>query len=218
MTTAYDVRQFVNCVGIQNKHNYSAARVEPSVLLIHNSSHYYYSPFSTPVTTDPDPSHPPLSNDKWEKRKEKKVEESLCSVGILKSQLFVQCHVISTKFGRGMAPYTPRSVSQLVAGRQRHITEQKDVPVRLAVPANRASRTLHHTLDNVHCQLFAESVGTNKKQAEVLSVEEEGQLWSTEAVGTDSPSFLLVLFFFYNGLSFQTDVEVLVHTIHGMNN
>ena len=99
-------------------------------------------------------------------------------------------------------PYTPRSVSQLVAGLQRHISEQKDVPVRLADPANPAFRPLHRTLDNIYRQLHAEGVGTKRKQAEVLSVEEEEQLWSTGAVGTASPSSLLGAVFFYNGLNF----------------
>ena len=99
-------------------------------------------------------------------------------------------------------PYTPRSISQLVAGLQRYISEKKQVPVRLADPTNAAFRPLHRTLDNLYRQLHADGVGTKRKHAETLSEDEEEQLWSSGAMGTDSPSALLGAVFFYNGLNF----------------
>ena len=87
--------------------------------------------------------------------------------------------------------YTPRSISQLVSGLQRYISEVKKVPVRLADPCNAAFRPLHNTLDNLYRQLHAEGIGAKRKQAETLSVAEEERLWSSGALGTDSPSALL---------------------------
>ena len=98
--------------------------------------------------------------------------------------------------------YTPRSIAQLIAGVQRYISLQKDRPVRLSDPNNPSFQALHRTLDNRFKQLHSEGVGTTKKQAEIVSFEEEEELWSKGVFSTSSPIALLRAVFFYNGLNF----------------
>ena len=72
--------------------------------------------------------------------------------------------------------YTPRSISQYIAGIQRYITNQKGVPFKLVDPTNRVFQPLHQALDNQYCELHANGVGTRRKQAEIITLDEEEQL------------------------------------------
>ena len=87
--------------------------------------------------------------------------------------------------------YTPRSIAQFIAGLQRYISLQKDRQVRLSDPNNPAFVALHRTLENRFRQLHAKGVGTTRKQAEVLSYEEEEELWAKGVFSSASPMGLL---------------------------
>ena len=54
------------------------------------------------------------------------------------------------------AEYTPRSISQFVAGLQRYIYEWKPAPVRLANASNPTFRPLHTALDKRYRELNAQ--------------------------------------------------------------
>ena len=69
--------------------------------------------------------------------------------------------------------YTPRSISQYIAGIQCYITNQKGVPVKLVDPTNRVFQPLHQALDNRYRELHANGVGTRQKQAEIITLDEE---------------------------------------------
>ena len=69
--------------------------------------------------------------------------------------------------------YTPRSISQYIAGIQRYITNQKGVPFKLVDPTNRVFQPLHQALDNQYRELHANGVGTRRKQAEIITLDEE---------------------------------------------
>ena len=56
--------------------------------------------------------------------------------------------------------YTPRSIAQYIAGIQRYITDQKNVPIRLVDACNGAFQPLHQALDNRYSELHANGVGT----------------------------------------------------------
>ena len=100
------------------------------------------------------------------------------------------------------AEYTPRSISQFVAGLQRYINERKPAPVRLADASNPTFRPLHTALDKRYCQLHTQGVGTKRKQAEVVSNHEEQQLWERGVLSSESPSGLLRAVFYLNGITF----------------
>ena len=98
-------------------------------------------------------------------------------------------------------PYTPRSITQLLSGLQRHILTTKKVAVRLVDSTNPIFKPLHCTLDNLFRKLHEQGVGAKRRRAEIVSTSEEDQLWSTGVVGVHSPTALLGAVFFYNGLN-----------------
>ena len=98
--------------------------------------------------------------------------------------------------------YTPRTLSQFIAGIQRYINSKKSVPIRLADPSNPIWKPLHRVLDSRYRDLHAKGVGTSRRQAEVVSEDEEELLWSSGQFSSDSPEGLLKAVFYYNGLNF----------------
>ena len=95
--------------------------------------------------------------------------------------------------------YTPRTIAQFIAGLQRYISANKDRQVRLCDPNNAAFVPLHRTLENRYKQLHSEGVGTSRKQAEVVSYDEEEMLWTKGVFSSCSPIGLLRAIFFYKG-------------------
>ena len=77
-----------------------------------------------------------------------------------------------------------------------------ETPVKLVDPSNREYRDLHNVLERRYRELHEKGVGTSRRQAEVISVEEEEALWRNRALGTESPLSLLNAVFFYNGMYF----------------
>ena len=61
---------------------------------------------------------------------------------------------------------------------------------------------IHHTLDNIMKQRAKSGVGQTKKQAQVITVEEEDALWRQGILGTDTPSKLLHTLFYLVGVNF----------------
>lgn len=98
--------------------------------------------------------------------------------------------------------YTPRSIAQYIAGIQRYITEKKCVPIRLVDPGNSVFQPLHRALDNRYRELHANGVGTTRRQAEVVTLDEEEQLWQTRVLSSESPLSLLRAVFYLNGINF----------------
>ena len=98
--------------------------------------------------------------------------------------------------------YTPRSLAQFIASLQRYINDKKEGSIRLCNPDNPTFKQLHRTLDSRYRQLHAQGIGAKRRHAEVLTNEEEDQLWDSGTLSTESPSGLLRAVFFYNGLNF----------------
>ena len=62
--------------------------------------------------------------------------------------------------------------------------------------------SLQNALDNIFRELRAQRVGSESKQSEAFSKEEEDQLWTSGVLGTDTPQSLLRAVFFLNGKNF----------------
>ncbi len=144
----------------------------------------------------------------WLKQRNEKLEGSdRCPDYILLSDDHsALCHWLCVCVNKlrkeGGKPYTPRSLANLIASLQRYICEQKQAPVRLAHPENAAYKPLHRTLDSIYCKLHTEGTGTKRKQAEIVTAEEEEQLWGSGAIGTDSPVALANALFYLQRLNF----------------
>ena len=92
--------------------------------------------------------------------------------------------------------YTPRSLAQYIAGLQRYISNEKGcVIIRLADPTNPSFQPLFR-------ELHWHGVGNSRKQAEIITRDEEEQLWQMGALSSESPLGLLHAVFYLNGLNF----------------
>ena len=98
-----------------------------------------------------------------------------------------------------MVVNTPQEISLTSLPDFIAIGERKELPVCLSDPENPAFKPLHQTLENrfrEHArfrELHAEGVGTTRRQAEIVAREEEELLWSSGAMGVDSPSACSIL-------------------------
>ena len=91
--------------------------------------------------------------------------------------------------------YTPRSITLFIGGLQCYITSEKGEHVRLCDPENPSSKALHRVLDNRFRELHRIGAGTKRKQAEVVSYDEEDQLWETGILCSDIQLAYCVLYF-----------------------
>lgn len=67
----------------------------------------------------------------------------------------------------------------------------RGVPVKRADPSNTVFLPLHQALENRYCQLHTTGVGTKQKQAEIVTLDKEDQLWQTGLLSRESPLSLL---------------------------
>ena len=91
-------------------------------------------------------------------------------------------------------PYTPRSISMLLSGLQRFINSKREASeplLNLIDPRNPPFRELHNVVEHRYRELHEQGVGAVRKQADIISREEEAALWQSGALGTHSPLVLL---------------------------
>lgn len=98
--------------------------------------------------------------------------------------------------------YTPRSISMFMAGLQRYIYSENKSMIKLADPGNSTFRQLHQVLENRYRELHAQGVGTTRRQAEVIIIDEEEQLWQSGVLSSESPLSLIHAVFYLNGVNF----------------
>ena len=65
---------------------------------------------------------------------------------------------------------------------------------------------LHDSIDNLFRELRSSGVGSDTKSAEVITKDEEAQLWEKGLLGTNSPKALFRAVFFLNGRTFVCGV------------
>ena len=63
-------------------------------------------------------------------------------------------------------------------------------------------RPFHNVLDNTAKKLFFSGVGAIKKQAKIVSSDEEDTLWTKGVIGTHTPTSLMNAVFFYCSIYF----------------
>jgi hypothetical protein len=113
------------------------------------------------------------------------------------------CHFFSEVRKADGSKYCPRSLSSLLAGLQRHIENISPTDAALRIQSSEGEfKPLHTLLDNLYKDLHTQGIGTSTVQSEVVSFEEEKQLWESGSIGVDNPESLLNAVFFYNGINF----------------
>ena len=123
------------------------------------------------------------------------------------------CHFFTEVIKGDGSHYCPRSLSSMLAGLQRHI---ENVSPRGARIQNREGhfKPLHTLLENVYKNLHKQGVGTSTVQSEIVTHNEEKQLWECGALGVHSPESLLNAVFYYNGLNLHCEEEMSTETSH----
>ena len=97
-------------------------------------------------------------------------------------------------------PYTPRSISQLLAGIQRYMHRETDSGITLLDGKDPVFQPLHRLLDSLFRDLHAQGIGATRRRSSTLSKDDEDRLWSMGVLGVKTPEALLNAVFFYNGM------------------
>ena len=109
--------------------------------------------------------------------------------------------VAETRNGKG-EEYTPATIHQLLASLLRHMRNHNPDTPNFMDKKNTQFQGLHGTLDNVFRKLHENGIGAKVRHAEVITKDEENQLWDSGVIGTDSPRSLQNAVFYYNGKNF----------------
>ena len=96
--------------------------------------------------------------------------------------------------------YPPNSLHHISAGLQRHIREEGR---QINLLSGTEFAPFQATLDGEMKRLQSLGIGTHRRQAEVITVEEEDLLWEKGQLGDANPKQLLDTMVFYCGLYFS---------------
>ena len=109
--------------------------------------------------------------------------------------------IVETRKSTG-EKYPPATLHQLLCGILRHMrTKNPECPNFLDKKDSRF-RQLHGTLDSYFHKLHSEGLGRQTKHAEIVSKEDEDQLWREGTMGTTTPAGLQNAAFFVVGKMF----------------
>ena len=110
-------------------------------------------------------------------RNERSVENKVPENILLSDDHGTLCHWLCTSLielhKEDGGEYTPRSLAQYIAGLQRYITNEKGCTIKLADPTNPSFQPLRQALDNRFRELHSHGVGNSRKQAEIITRDEE---------------------------------------------
>ena len=118
---------------------------------------------------------------------------------VLSKWLSLYCAEARKKDG---GSYPPKTVYALLTGLLRHMRSLNPECPNFLDFSDPRFTTLQNYLDNLFRDLRARGVGSESKNAEVFSKEEEDQLWTSGTLSVDSPKGLLRAVFYLNGKNF----------------
>ena len=98
--------------------------------------------------------------------------------------------------------YTPNTLLQLLTNLQTLAYEKNESALHFMNHKDVTFKQLHNVTNNVSKQLLADGIGAEKKQARVITEEEEGILWEKKVLGCHSPTSLLHTIFYFCGMYF----------------
>ena len=94
------------------------------------------------------------------------------------------------------------SLYSIIAGLQHHRNTNNSVNPKVNFFSDTKYRKITESLDAAMKASSKEGVGNHKKQAQVITLEEEAELWEKGQLGSDTPKQIINTLFYYNGLHF----------------
>ena len=101
---------------------------------------------------------------------------------------------------KNRSEYILDTLCHIVRGIMRHLRESGDASIDFF--KNNIFANLRHTLDGEMKRLKTKGLGTCKKQAECINIDDEEVLWSKNILRDHSPGALLNTIFYMNGMYF----------------
>ena len=114
---------------------------------------------------------------------------------------WLSVYAVETRNNNGNL-YPPRTLYQLLTGLLRHMRANNYHAPNFLDRKNPAFNKLHTVLDNHFKGLRKDGVGSESKHSEIITKEEENQLWCAKVLGLETPKALLQTVFYYNGKNF----------------
>lgn len=91
-------------------------------------------------------------------------------------------------------PYPPSTLQSILAGSLRHMKRIDSLRApNIFAKSDPAFETLRRTMDSVYNRLRVKGVGAVKKNAEVISKDEENQLWPSGVLSSNCPPQCCIL-------------------------
>lgn len=112
----------------------------------------------------------------------------------------LQRFVMETRNTNGES-YTPATLRSLLSGINRILKANK-APFSIFNKEDPAFRNLMLTMDSLSSDLHSKGIGAQRRNAEIITREDEDLLWAKGVLGSGSPQRLQHTVFFYIGLQF----------------
>ena len=137
----------------------------------------------------------------WEDNKEK-LNTMLC-------RFVLEARQANGKYYTPKTLYTPKMLLQLFTNLQTLAYEKNESALHFMNHKAVIFKQLHNVTNNLSKQLLADGIGAEKKQARVITEEEENILWEKKVLVCHSPKSLLhtILYFWFMYFCFRGGAE-----------
>uniref|UniRef100_A0A1X7TFH8 DUF3504 domain-containing protein n=1 Tax=Amphimedon queenslandica TaxID=400682 RepID=A0A1X7TFH8_AMPQE len=115
------------------------------------------------------------------------VADSILWEGDPKDVCTLLCQFIKEARQQSGEPYCPKTLLQILSNLQGFALSKNPHAPHFMNHKDPVFMSLHNVLNNESRRLLNEGIGAVKKQARVITVEEEEKLWDTGVMGTHSP-------------------------------
>lgn len=179
----------------QNITRYAQAKTDDQVLLARKSS--------VPEKTQQDTKWCVRLWDEWAEHRnsqmpDKQIATPITAIPLGDLSYWLERFVLEIRKRDG-SEYVPATLHHIVCGIMRHLRETDPT---IDVFNDPTFTHFRKTLDGEMKRIRSTGTGTKKKQAELITEEEEEQLWSTGTLGDHSPIALLNTIFYMCGIYF----------------
>ena len=96
-------------------------------------------------------------------------------------------------------PYPPKTLYQILCGLLRYLRQSQTNPPIFLDRKDFRFKELHSTCDFIFQSIHTQGVGTKVKSAEVITTEDENNLWKSGVLTTKTPDGLQRAVFYYVG-------------------